>query len=283
MALSLKQKYPGQVITTDPGYPWGKARNVTNPGDGSGTPYEAALVNDIFGFLQHLLAAGNVTPSEDPDKVNASQYFEGLVKAFLKDPRTWADEQTFNDTVVHNGITYLNFTNLINAVEILYTVPRTRKMLVPLTLFAPDPAITFSGPTQWRLNTTLAGQVWFISSCVGGGDGLRGAVKVPAGSTVTEVKAFVSTGAGSTLGLLKVGRHRYDTAGGVGAPSFTVQGLEPVQSPNVSSVLGSGPLTLDIEENDLISIAFDAGDIANGTYINWVEVTYVDHFATGHR
>lgn len=78
MALDLTIVYGPQVISSDPGYPYGKARNVTVSGDGTGTPWEAALVNDIIGFFQALLVAASATPSGDPDKVGASQYIDAI-------------------------------------------------------------------------------------------------------------------------------------------------------------------------------------------------------------
>ncbi len=79
MAIAPKDRYPGQVDTSDPvGYPQGAARNVGSPGDGTGTPWDEDLVNDWFGFFQSLLDAGSLTPSATPDKVGASQYLDGL-------------------------------------------------------------------------------------------------------------------------------------------------------------------------------------------------------------
>lgn len=78
MAISPRTRYPGQITTTDPAYPQGKAQNETTPNDGTGTPLEKDLVNDIFGFQQALLAAAAITPTGTPDKVGASQYLDGI-------------------------------------------------------------------------------------------------------------------------------------------------------------------------------------------------------------
>lgn len=81
MALIPKNKYPGQVDPSDTvNYPYGKAQNVTAPGDGTGTPWEEALVNDIFGFQQALLTKANITPDGNPDQAHASQYLEAIEK-----------------------------------------------------------------------------------------------------------------------------------------------------------------------------------------------------------
>lgn len=79
MALDLLARYAGQLAATDPGgYPYGMAQNVTAEGDGTGTPFEADLLNDILGLQQALLVAAGITPSGVPDKANASQYLTAI-------------------------------------------------------------------------------------------------------------------------------------------------------------------------------------------------------------
>jgi glycerophosphoryl diester phosphodiesterase len=78
MAINPETQYPGKIAPSTPDYPYGAARNITTPGDGTGTPWEAALVNDLFGFQQAILSEAGIVPSGDPDKVGASQYTEAL-------------------------------------------------------------------------------------------------------------------------------------------------------------------------------------------------------------
>jgi hypothetical protein len=79
MAIDPSAEYGAQVDTSDPtGYPQGQARNISSPGDGTGTPLERKWVSDVWGFEQALLAAAGITPSGTPDKVGASQYLEAL-------------------------------------------------------------------------------------------------------------------------------------------------------------------------------------------------------------
>lgn len=80
MAINPETQYPGKIAPSTPDYPYGAARNITLPGDGTGTPWEAALVNDLFGFQQATLAEAAVVPSGNPDKVGASQYLSALSK-----------------------------------------------------------------------------------------------------------------------------------------------------------------------------------------------------------
>jgi hypothetical protein len=76
--LDIATRYPGQIATGDPGYPQGKAQNVTSEGDGTGTPLEEDLVNDLFGFQQALLANALLTPTGTPDMVGASQQLDAV-------------------------------------------------------------------------------------------------------------------------------------------------------------------------------------------------------------
>lgn len=79
MAIIPSTNYAGQIDTGDAAYPQGKAKNVTTAGDGTGTPLEAAWVNDLWGFKQALLDAAGITPSGTPDEVGASQYLTALL------------------------------------------------------------------------------------------------------------------------------------------------------------------------------------------------------------
>jgi hypothetical protein len=78
MALAPKDRYPGQVLTGDAGYPYGKAQNRTAPGDGSGTPWEKDLVNEIFGLQQALLFEAALVPSGAAETVSSSQYVAAI-------------------------------------------------------------------------------------------------------------------------------------------------------------------------------------------------------------
>lgn len=91
MAINPEMKYPGKVADPSPQYPYGEARNVTVPGDGTGTPFESGIVNDLFGFQQSLLSAAGIVPSGTPEKVGASQYLQALTKLFKPTFETVAD------------------------------------------------------------------------------------------------------------------------------------------------------------------------------------------------
>lgn len=80
MAISISEQYPGKTAGNTTNYPLGEARNVTTLGDGTGTPWEQAIVNDDQGFKQALLAAAGLTPSGTPDTAIASQYLQAVIE-----------------------------------------------------------------------------------------------------------------------------------------------------------------------------------------------------------
>lgn len=132
MALIPKNKYPSQIDTTDAAYPQGKAQNVAVFGDGSGTPWEKDLVNDIFGFQQALLADQSITPSENPDRVGASQYLDAIKG--VADDRIDAE---FGPRIVSD--------------EWTYPTPKVKTLHFRGHLFRGEGA-----PPQWSIDATLA-------------------------------------------------------------------------------------------------------------------------------
>lgn len=83
MSLVVNEKYPGKTAGATQNYPYGEARNVSGPGNGDGTPWDAALVNDIFGLLQGLLVRANIQPNGQPDTALNSQYLQALLALFM--------------------------------------------------------------------------------------------------------------------------------------------------------------------------------------------------------
>ena len=84
--LSLPSTYPGQTAGTNANYPNGQARNVTVSGDGTGTPWEQQLLNDILGFMNAVVDEAGITVSGSPDTALASDVLDGL-KALLALPK----------------------------------------------------------------------------------------------------------------------------------------------------------------------------------------------------
>ena len=80
MATNPETLYVGKIKPSSADYPYGEAQDITLPSDGTGTPWKASFVNDLFGFQQALLSDAGVVPSGTPDKVGASQYLQSLFK-----------------------------------------------------------------------------------------------------------------------------------------------------------------------------------------------------------
>lgn len=82
MAINPEQQYPDKITPASADYPFGQARNVTTPGDGTGTPLEQAWVNDLFGWQQALLTEAGITPSGVPDTARNSQHLQAMQLLF---------------------------------------------------------------------------------------------------------------------------------------------------------------------------------------------------------
>lgn len=100
MAIIPEIKYAGKITPASAAYPYGEARNITTPGDGTGTPWEAALVNDLFGWQQALLSLSGITPSGNPDMVGASQYLAALFTLLAPRIPDYATLQTTDPTLI---------------------------------------------------------------------------------------------------------------------------------------------------------------------------------------
>ena len=78
MAKNLLTAYPGKVGPSTPQYPYGEPRDVITNGDGTGTPWQAELIKDVYGLLQAILTGADITPSNTADNAVTSQYLDGL-------------------------------------------------------------------------------------------------------------------------------------------------------------------------------------------------------------
>jgi len=106
MAIIPDAQYPGKVAPGTPQYPLGSAQNITAPGDGTGTPWEQALVNDIFGFQQSLLDEAGITASGNPDQVGASDYLDALKVIINNQATSTPDRNLFHNSnfqITHRG------------------------------------------------------------------------------------------------------------------------------------------------------------------------------------
>jgi hypothetical protein len=100
MAISPTAKYPTKTTPVSTSYPYGGAQNVTTPGDNTGTPWEAELVNDILGFQQALLTEATIVPSGSAETALVSQYLDA-VRAIAK---ASAGDTTARQTVLSSTL-----------------------------------------------------------------------------------------------------------------------------------------------------------------------------------
>jgi len=87
--------FTGKISTLDAtNYPYGKARNVTTPGDGLGTPLIDVQYNDLLGFFAAVAVAAGFTPSGDPETAVVSQVLDGVRTVCKKDGKQQLSTQT---------------------------------------------------------------------------------------------------------------------------------------------------------------------------------------------
>lgn len=128
MALDPSTEFVGKITAPDANYPYGSARDITVPGDGTGTPLLAVLVNDIFGFQQALLTeADGIVPSGNPDTVLASDYLDAIniIKKRLQNNefmigRNFADS-AFIDLIGLNALDIIDIGDGARQINILTT------------------------------------------------------------------------------------------------------------------------------------------------------------------
>lgn len=82
MAFNYYDLLPSRTEVDVVNYPFGKAKNTTDDTTFDGTPYNADVINDQFGFFQKLLSEAGITPNGAADTVVSSQYFEALTTLF---------------------------------------------------------------------------------------------------------------------------------------------------------------------------------------------------------
>ena len=80
MAIHLNNTYPAKSNAPDANYPQGSARNVATTGDGTGTPWDYLIVNDLLGWQQELIDKSGISiaGAGTPDRVGASDYYNAM-------------------------------------------------------------------------------------------------------------------------------------------------------------------------------------------------------------
>lgn len=78
--INLGDEFPSNSTSPNTNYPYGGARDVTIPGDNTGTPFKANLYNDVLGLQQFLMNESNIVPDGNSDNAVNSQQFESFWK-----------------------------------------------------------------------------------------------------------------------------------------------------------------------------------------------------------
>jgi hypothetical protein len=80
MGVNLVSSYGSSVDPATTEYPFGRPKNDTVAGDQTGTPGDQKWVSDIYGLFAAVLTMSGITPSNDADRVGASQYLQGFTE-----------------------------------------------------------------------------------------------------------------------------------------------------------------------------------------------------------
>lgn len=80
MAINLDERYPGRANGKTLSYPQGSFKNRTSPTAKDGTYLEQDWANDQLAFFQSLIKDAGMTANGVVDTVQASQYFNALIK-----------------------------------------------------------------------------------------------------------------------------------------------------------------------------------------------------------
>lgn len=162
MALNLETKYPLNVDPATAEYPYGKARNVVTSGDGTGTPWEQDLINDIFGFFHNLLIEADIVPSNIPEKVGISQYTQALEKLYNTDVsvKTTISQVThgfsIGDLLYNNAGTW----ELAQA----DSAAKLAQGIVSEVIDADTFVLVLKGVTTWTAHGLTIGQIYYLDA-----------------------------------------------------------------------------------------------------------------------
>ncbi|MBW1725992.1 MAG: hypothetical protein JRJ62_00140 [Deltaproteobacteria bacterium] len=181
MAINPTTEFVGKIASDPTNYPYGKAKNVTTPGDGTGTPWIASLLNDIFGFQQALLKAAGIIPSGTPDKFGASEYMQSVIALASGRAMRYDDTGAVNAVVLTARTNQQSVSNLFDGLTVQFIPVITNTGAVTLDYNATgvlnlknvqgddidvgflDPTLIYtsvyhSTPGEWRLSTLM--DVW---------------------------------------------------------------------------------------------------------------------------
>lgn len=83
MTINPGVRYPAKTTTPSAAFPYGGPQDIAVTGDGTGTPWTAAVISDLWALIYKLLDAAGITPNNAPDTVAASQVWDALMNSEL--------------------------------------------------------------------------------------------------------------------------------------------------------------------------------------------------------
>ncbi len=221
MSIKPVDQFPGKVAPATPDNPFGTARNITIPGDGTGTPWESSILKDEWGFQHAMLLNAGMEPNGTPDSAENSQLFEAA-KASIGNGANLLSNHNFliaspddsqpppdatprsyppgfqifsgvfaNETTGITDLTYINGRVSFTAGD--FYIPRANsKELENITEFVASVADFDGKPRTRGVSYALVGDEYRVTVGV---DALEdtGAVLTPLGSVKFEQGSFATT------------------------------------------------------------------------------------------
>lgn len=313
MALIPSAAYPGQIDTTDANYPQGKAKNVTVSGDGTGTPLEKDWINDIWGFLQALLAYASITPSGTPDKVGASDYLNAILAKFMRGPASSTANALarFADTggklTKSTGVTIDDSDNVLTTGTISGAQLTVGASGVSVTsggnvaLSGGNGNVTLAGTGEVGYSNTRSrtvrfaaldastlypGSSWTGSPANSAGFLQAGALgsrlqfnlrrRLPIGAVITSITARVNMAVSRATSTDRPSLQVWQATGDGTASQIGSTTFCPSSSTGWQTITISGLSTTVSNQNQIIADVLSGGTSTVSDQVGWVEVTFDD-------
>jgi len=280
MAINPTNEFVGKIASDPTNYPYGKAKNVTSTGDGTGTPWVASLLNDIFGFQQSLLKAAGITPSGTPDKFGTSEYLQSVIALASGRAMRYDDTGAVNAVVLTPRTDQQSVANLFDGLTVQFTPVITNTGAVTLNynstgilnlknIQGDDIDVGFLDPNiiytvtyhttagEWRLN--ILSEIWkYVNT------------PVIVGSNNAETMRIGFSASGAEV--LSVGKNSIKDWGG----AYSAIQIGGNFSIFQDQAVGAGKVAR------LIQNAYLDGS-SNWRYISTDEASYVQQSGGGHR
>lgn len=172
--ININTQYTPNANPADANYPAGSCKNDTVAGDGSGTPFDNVLFNDLHGALQALVSAAGIAVSGNAETAIASDVLDAIQslptvgvtghtgtsrKQRLTDPSLRIIEQNFLTQTID---TWVSFGPTGSGADVIWTdldlMPSNAKEVIlnlDITLQQETPASVIYNLTVWACQDGL--------------------------------------------------------------------------------------------------------------------------------